>query len=179
MEIKTFKPELLERLACPQCGSHPLKVTGDQLRCLAHGHCYPLENGIPVFTSPPPGLVPSDKILRGPQMGTPWRQANWRFLATQVDRLAGEAVLLDVGAGRGDFADVLSQRRTVALDVYPYPEVDVVCDLTEANPFQAASFDGVVLMNVLEHVYDSHALLEALIRLLKPGGSFWSPCRLW
>jgi SAM-dependent methyltransferase len=103
-------------------------------------------------------------------MGTPWRQANWRFLATQVGRLAGDAVLLDVGAGRGDFADALHQRSTIALDVYPYPEVDVVCDLAEANPFQAGSFDGVVLMNVLEHVYDSHALLEALSQLLKPGG---------
>lgn len=165
-----IKSELLERLSCPQCGSHPLEITGSQLHCTMGGHCYPLENGIPVFTPPPPGLIPSEKIPRGPQVGTPWRQANWRFLSSQVDRLAGEAVLLDVGAGRGDFSDVFHQRPTIALDVYPYPEVDVVCDLAEANPFQPASFDGVVLMNVLEHVYDSHALLDALSQLLKPGG---------
>lgn len=168
--MTNIKPELLDRLACPECGSYPLKITAGQLRCPAGGHCYPLEKGIPVFSPPPPGLVPSEKIPRGPQIGTPWRQANWRFLSEQVDRLASDAVLLDVGAGRGDFADVLSQRTTIALDVFPYPEVDLVCDLTEANPFQAVSFDGVVLMNVLEHVYDSHALLEAINRLLKPGG---------
>ena len=114
--------------------------------------------------------MPSEKIQRGPQIGTPWRQANWRFLERQITGLHREAVILDVGAGRGDFAAVFEGRTAIALDVYPYPEIDIVCDLTQADPFRPNSFDAVTLMNVLEHVYDTHTLLGTLARLLKPGG---------
>ena len=65
---------------------------------------------------------------------------------------------------------MLNRFHTTALDIYPYPEVDLVCDLTLRNPFRPASFDAVVLMNVLEHVYDTHALLARLSEILKPGG---------
>ncbi len=39
---------------------------------------------IPIFTPPPDDIVPSEKIARSPDIGTPWRQANWRFLQAQV-----------------------------------------------------------------------------------------------
>jgi SAM-dependent methyltransferase len=80
-------------------------------------------------------------------------------------------VILDVGAGRGDFAGLFPGRNYLALDVYPYPEVDIACDLTQSNPFREASFDAVLLMNVLEHVYDTRALLTSLAAILKPGGA--------
>jgi SAM-dependent methyltransferase len=115
-------------------------------------------------------MQPSEKIARGPEAGTPWRQANWRFLQEQVAALSPNAVILDVGAGRGDFAGVYQGRSCLALDVYPYPEVDLVCDLTQTNPFREETFDAILLMNVLEHVYNGRALLDALVRSLKPGG---------
>ena len=37
-------------------------------------------------------------------------------------------------------------------------------------PFAPASFDGILLAEVLEHVTDAHALLQALHHLLRPGG---------
>lgn len=123
-----------------------------------------------MFSQPPAEMAPSEKIARGPEIGTPWRQANWRFLQQQVDQLSPNSLILDVGAGRGDFASALEKHRTVALEVYPYPEVDIVCDLTEINPFRPDSFDAILLLNVLEHVYDTHILLETLAGLLKPGG---------
>jgi SAM-dependent methyltransferase len=91
-------------------------------------------------------------------------------LQQQVSQLAIDARILDVGAGRGDFAAIFQDRTCLALDVYPYPEVDLVCDLTRSMPLRVESFDAIALMNVLEHVYDTHALLEALAALLKPGG---------
>jgi 2-polyprenyl-3-methyl-5-hydroxy-6-metoxy-1,4-benzoquinol methylase len=127
-------------------------------------------NGIPLFTPVAGEIRPSEKLARGPDTGTPWRKANWRFLESQLAQLPAEAWVLDVGAGRGDFAALLDRFQTIALDIYPYPEIDLVCDLTVCNPFRPASFDAIVLMNVLEPVYDTHALLGRLSELLKPGG---------
>jgi SAM-dependent methyltransferase len=115
-------------------------------------------------------LQPSEKLVRGPDTGTPWRRANWRFLQEQAAGLDPQAVILDVGAGRGDFADLFRGRDYLALDVYPYPEVDIACDLTRTNPFRDGCFDAILLMNVLEHVYDARALMDALVRALKPDG---------
>jgi SAM-dependent methyltransferase len=140
------------------------------LVCSSCGQTYELVNGIPLFSQPPADLIPSEKIERSPELGTPWRRANWRFVQQQAARLAPEALILDVGAGRGDFAAALQGFRTVAVEVYPYPEIDVVCDLTRVNPFLPHSFDAILLLNVLEHVYDTHALMQTLADLLKPGG---------
>jgi SAM-dependent methyltransferase len=187
-----MNPNLLSVLHCPACsgelraafaqpGLLPGAEQADHLVCLACGQKTPLSSGqyggalnhhpgIPLFTSPPAGIIASTKQARGPEVGTPWRQANWRFLEEQLARLPSEALILDVGAGRGDFAQALAGRRSLALDVYPYPEVDVVCDLTLENPFRPASFEAILLLNVMEHIYDSHALLTTLVDLLKPGG---------
>lgn len=161
--------ELLDVLCCPHCRGE-LEPREGELACGGCARSYPLQDGIPLFTRPPGELRPSEKIARGPHTGTPWRRSNWRFLERQVAGLDPNALILDVGAGRGDFAGVLSGRRCVALDVYPYPEVDLVCDLTQANPFRPGSFDAVLLMNVLEHVYDTGGMLAQLAGLLKPGG---------
>jgi SAM-dependent methyltransferase len=171
-----MKPELFEVIACPRCGGD-LSALGDdlpgdsnRLTCQSCGWLVPVQNQIPLFSAAPEGLAPSEKLIRGPDIGTPWRQANWRFLQEQIARLGPETLILDVGAGRGDFAAIFEGRRYLALDVYPYPEVDLVCDLTEVIPFKRDSFDAIVLMNVMEHVYDTHNLLAALSKLLKPGG---------
>jgi SAM-dependent methyltransferase len=164
-----MKPILRNTLCCPEC-SGELEEGTRALACTRCSRSYPLQNGIPAFTPPPPGLKPSEKLARGPEIGTPWRQANWHFLQAQISRLPVGSVILDVGAGRGDFADLLQGRPSIALEIYPYPEVDVVCDLTLTNPFRPSSFDAILLMNVLEHVYDAHALLASLSSLLRPGG---------
>lgn len=166
-----MKPELIQILLCPECrGEFDLRYAPTYLICERCEKTVRLENGIPIFSEPPAEMIPSEKIERAPGMGTPWRQANWRFLQQHVDLLPSDALILDVGAGRGDFAAALQKHRSVALEVYPYPEVDLVCDLTCANPFRPASFEAIVLLNVLEHVYDTHALVGRLSDLLKPGG---------
>lgn len=160
----------LEILVCDRCRGE-LAVQQQALVCQSCNRTIPVENGIPVFIPPPADLRPSEKLVRGPQVGTPWRKANWLFLEAQVRQLEPQAIILDVGAGRGDFADLFDQHLYyLALDVYPYPEVDIVCDLSQANPFRNECLDAVLLMNVLEHVYDPHALLASLSQMLKPGG---------
>jgi len=172
-----MKPYLLENLHCDRCGGELTQPGVDAsareaaLLCASCGRSVRLAEGdTPLFTDPPSEMVPSEKIARGPEMGTPWRQANWRFIEQQVAKLKPDSLILDVGAGRGDFAEALKDYCSIALEVYPYPEVDVVCDLTQENPFKPARFDAILLLNVLEHVYDTHALIRTLASLLKPGG---------
>jgi SAM-dependent methyltransferase len=129
-----------------------------------------MQDNIPMFTDIPEEIHPSEKEVRGPDIGTPWRQANWRFLVDWMEKQKPEDLILDIGAGRGDFAEALADRNSIALDVYPYPEVDIVCDLTKTNPFRPAIFDTVLMLNVLEHIYDTHAVINSLAELLKPGG---------
>lgn len=166
-----MKSYLLENIHCPDCsGNLDYDHIEQRFICSACGHTVPAQDGIPLFSVPPEGIVPSEKLERGPDVGTPWRRANWRFLAEQINNLDDNALILDVGAGRGDFADAFTGHPYLSLDVYPYPEIDIVCDLTLVNPFQHNRFEAIALMNVMEHVYNTHALLEVLSGILKPGG---------
>jgi SAM-dependent methyltransferase len=164
-----MKSLVRDTLQCPQCQGILKEQTGE-LACQSCGQKVPVMGEIPLFTPPPASIQPSEKLIRGPEMGTPWRRANWRFLKRQLARFDQQAHLLDVGAGRGDFDALLSDRQVISLDIYPYPEVDIVCDLTLTNPFKPGSFEAILLMNVLEHVYDTRAFMAALSELLKPGG---------
>ncbi len=170
-----MKSGLLERLLCDVCGGKLEAAATPELICQSCGRQVALHPGdgsqqIPIFTTPPPGLQPSIKLARGRDLGTPWRRANWRFLEAEANHLSPQAALLDVGAGRGDFAEIFAGKNYFALDLYPYPEVHLVCDLAQSNPLHLASFDAILLMNVLEHVYDGRSLLGTLAHILKPGG---------
>jgi SAM-dependent methyltransferase len=165
-----MKELLRDSLACPVC-SQSFTTQNDRLVCQGCAYSVPVEAGKPIFTRPPRNLIPSEKIERRADTGTPWRQANWKFLQQQISRLDADTLFLDVGAGRGDFASLFQNRPYLALDIYPYPEVDFVCDLTQCIPLRRGHFGAVVLMNVLEHVYDSRGFFGALAQLLKPGGA--------
>ncbi|MBN2257953.1 MAG: class I SAM-dependent methyltransferase [Anaerolineaceae bacterium] len=127
-------------------------------------------NGKPAFTPVPEGMQAAPRFVRGPEQGSPWRCANWIFLERAVDALPQDTVILDFGAGHGDFNAILNRRTTIALDVFPYDEIDVICNLEQINPFKKNSFDAIVLMNVLEHVRQPDKLLQTLRVLLKPTG---------
>ena len=167
MEIKK---ELLDVIRCDNCGGSLLH--DDDMTCSQCGNVVEMREHIPIFTPIPEEIQPTPKEMRGPDIGTPWRQANWRFLEDQLARLAPDDLIVDVGSGRGDFSEALAGRKHIALDVYPYPEVDIVCDLTQNNPFIPDTIDAALVFNVVEHVYDTHALFEALAEMLKPGGVF-------
>lgn len=88
--------------------------------------------------------------------------------------------VLNAGAGLGSFSRLLEERRfdVTSTDVSP-AAVDHLrrivhgrvldADL-EVLPFEAATFDAVVLGEVLEHVGDDVRGLREVARVLKPGG---------
>jgi SAM-dependent methyltransferase len=164
-----MKKEFTQILACPKC-QHPFTVEEENLRCTGCGDTVRLVEGIPLFTDVPATIEPWEKVERGPDKGTAWRRSNWRFLNQEVKALPQEALILDVGAGHGDFADLFEGRRYFSLDIVPYAEVDLVCDLGQTVPFLPATFDAVVLMNVLEHVYENRQLMASISKIVKPGG---------
>ena len=164
-----MKNELSELIVCPNC-QKSLTIENNHLRCTGCGKVYPLVEGIPLFTDVPATIEPWEKVERGPDKGTAWRRSNWRFLNQEVKELSSEAKILDVGAGHGDFADIFEGRQYYSLDIVPYAEVDLVVDLGQTIPFKKDTFDAVVLMNVLEHVYENRKLLQNIAKIVKPGG---------
>jgi SAM-dependent methyltransferase len=166
-----IKKSIEKVFVCLNCGGDlGFNATAEELKCLSCGQSVSLVDHKPVFTPVPDTIQATEFRERGEGKGTPWRQANWSFLKEQIAALPVDALVLDVGSGRGDFSQLIQQRNSMALDIYPYPEVDIVCDLTQVNPFREECFDAVVLMNVLEHVFDTRAFLDELAKILKPEG---------
>lgn len=166
-----MKREILDLMNCPRCGAALNEKSSESLACTKCDYAARMVQGIPLFTDVPATIEPWEKVERGPDKGTAWRKSNWKFLNGFVSRLPSETKILDVGAGHGDFADIFEGRRYYSLDIVPYPEVDLVADLGEVNPFKNGAFDVVVMMNVLEHVYESRSLIKSIARIIAPGGS--------
>ncbi len=78
--------------------------------------------------------------------------------------LPDHPILLDVGSGPERFGEEF-----INIDVYPFPEVDVVADAS-ALPFPTGTVDGLVSESLLEHVADPVKVAAEMSRVLKPGG---------
>ncbi|MBA3375788.1 MAG: class I SAM-dependent methyltransferase [Actinobacteria bacterium] len=76
----------------------------------------------------------------------------------------GDAILLNVGGGSRDYGP-----NVLNLDITPGPRIGVV-GVAEQLPFADASFDGVILQAVLEHVVDEGETIAECTRVLRPQG---------
>ncbi len=79
--------------------------------------------------------------------------------------------LVDLGAARAVGVDALEERIVLAHErERSHPAVRFLHASAEALPFNEASFDGVLLNEVLEHVADEVQTLREIHRVLRPGG---------
>ena len=102
------------------------------------------------------------------------------FLISELERwAAGAGPLLDFGAGNGRFAGALHER---GLDVHAVePDRALrekiagkgVATHEGLDALDAQSFGGIYTLNVLEHLEDDRAVLEAFYRVLRAGGKLF------
>jgi len=84
--------------------------------------------------------------------------------------------LLDLGCGGVPFYAVYREyvSEIVCVDwsnsLHGNDHLDAQCDLTKDLPFADASFDSILLSDVLEHIPTPERLWREMARLLKPGG---------
>lgn len=112
------------------------------------------------------------------------------YLETIFGDMSGTECL-EIGCGRGETAVRLAERqgcRVTGVDAFSYPEWPArqsenvrlrEVDLTAHDPFAPASFDYIISFAVLEHVQKPLAMLEAMHRLLKPGGRLYLTANLY
>lgn len=88
-----------------------------------------------------------------------------RWLAARCRRV------LDVGKSSRQFFGQFAPGQVYTLDINQYDGYpDIIDDLCDPLQLQADSFDGIVCLSVIEHVYDPQAAVDTLLRCLRPGG---------
>jgi SAM-dependent methyltransferase len=78
------------------------------------------------------------------------------------------ATILDIGSGPQRL-----DARFINVDVFPFPEVDVIADAAML-PFADGTIEGLVTESMLEHVPDPTAVAREMVRVLKPGGVLYA-----
>jgi SAM-dependent methyltransferase len=136
----------------------------------------------------PESWRPSKFVLRGGRL----RASADRSEVSAGSRLAAELVaeafgthlpvhargrLLDLGCGKVPlylvYGELVSETTCVdwSDSVHGSQHVDKACDLSEPLPFADASFDTILLSDVLEHLPEPEALWREMARVLRPGGT--------
>lgn len=86
-------------------------------------------------------------------------------------RLSG--LVLDLGAdANSNYLSFVSGVYTVTrVNLDPKTRPDILHDLEKPLPILDAQYDGVVLFNVLEHIFNYRELLSESVRVLRPRGT--------
>lgn len=98
-----------------------------------------------------------------------------RFARELAGTLPEGSRVLDAGAGECKLRPEYARHRYVGVDLgvgdasWDYGRLDAVCTL-DRLPFRDGSFDGALLIEVLEHVSRPHETIRELGRVLRPGG---------
>jgi ubiquinone/menaquinone biosynthesis C-methylase UbiE len=124
------------------------------------------------------------------------RELSRKIASRALNSLAARGIeisrirMMDLGAGLGTVSEEASFRGATPVAIEPgsgFREITlerirrsgsgvVVAAMAETLPFHDSSFDGVVSIQVLEHVQDPAAAISEVYRTLKPGGWFYFSC---
>lgn len=104
---------------------------------------------------------------RGAWQSKPALRAIYADYYRHIREHAREGRTLEIGGGSGHLRQYFEP--VVLTDVLPAPWLDAVAD-AQALPFAHASFDNIVMLDVLHHVENPPLFFAEAARVLKPGG---------
>lgn len=80
--------------------------------------------------------------------------------------------VIDLGGGkRAEYHKLFQGTFSITTaNIAEKSQPDILCDLEEPIPAKDEAFDGALLINVLEHIYEYRQLLSETARILRPGG---------
>jgi SAM-dependent methyltransferase len=99
---------------------------------------------------------------------TPWRKEVYKAL--RKSRLRGQ--VLDVGGSRkSGYHELLTDvEKFVVVNLDPTTEPDYRLNLEDTFPLQDDSYDGILCMNILEHIYHYRGFLSECYRVSRKNG---------
>ncbi len=79
--------------------------------------------------------------------------------------------VLDFGKSSRDRYNRFRKDQIITTDINQFDDYpDIIDDICDIQNLELGSFDGIICMAVLEHVYEPHKACENLYKLLKEGG---------
>lgn len=106
------------------------------------------------------------------------RYESYRLLEQAQTQIPANALVLDAGAGEGQFKHYFSHTQYIGLDLavgdntWNYYDLDVLGDLRQL-PFSDQAIDAAVCIQTLEHVNEPMQVINEIGRVLKPGGRLY------
>jgi SAM-dependent methyltransferase len=97
------------------------------------------------------------------------------ILDESIRAVAARGTILDLGAHTphqkqlGPYRGLLRQARYLSTDLAFHPGLDFVAD-AQAVPLRDGCVDAVICISLLEHVFEPHAVVREIHRVLRPGG---------
>ncbi len=192
-----LRPGALSAMRCPVC-HEAVVLHGDRLKCISCDGAFPVVQGVPVVLNESNSVFRTDEYLTGeeqhmaepaPSLKARIRSlipkpslnlkgpANYaRYAELIVKQAAQPRVLVLGGRILGQGMEPISGNPKIELvetDVCFGPRTALICDAHDV-PFADASFDGVIIQAVLEHVCDPFRVVEEIHRVLKPGGLIYA-----
>lgn len=104
---------------------------------------------------------------------------------TLNERLFSEVLqgrILDLGSGGSDrYSKLIPQANGASYELFDMKQGKQVNFEIDSLPYEAGMFDTVLLLNVLEHIYNHKHLLREVKRILKPEGVLvgYVPFLMW
>lgn len=103
------------------------------------------------------------------------RALQYEALENAARRDAMKGRFLDFGGGRtATYVPLLpSGLELASVNIDAQYQPTHIIEPGAALPFEPASFDGAICMNVLEHIYDARGALDQIFEALKPAGTLY------
>ena len=93
-----------------------------------------------------------------------WREETYREF-TQIP-LTGDVIDLG-GTKNADYRELFTGWNTM-VSANLSPDCDIKCDFEQPLPIKDEQYDAALLVNMLEHVYNTEGILSETYRILKP-----------